>query len=809
VWRGRTLAVNAYGPSECGVLSTVCMETMTGSEPSNIGSGVGCVTWIVDPADHERLVPIGAVGELLIEGPIVGRGYLGDPEKTAAAFVEDPPWLLRGGGGVDGRRGRLYKTGDLVRYASDGSLVFVGRKDTQVKVRGQRVELGEVEHHVRQALPEGSDVVAEVVRPESGRHEPMLVAFVRPPASPTAETDARDVSESTSLDELVRKLVAGLDDLLESALPRYMVPSAYVPVDSIPTTATGKTDRKRLRETAAAMTAAELAGWRASIGPKRRPTTDVEQQLATLWAQVLGVDADTIGLDDSFFRLGGDSIAAMKLVAAVRTQDFALTVADVFSQPLLCNQARLLHVVEHSPSDLLHQPFTAVSRGVVAKALADSSLGSVSQQRSRILDAAPVTSYQHYSVTHTINKPRVQLLYLILTPSDDLDPSRLVAACKELVNRHEILRTVFIPQGESFIQLSMETIDLFVLVQRHSDDPTRHSRQICIEDADEGLDLYLGMPWIRFWVVQSATQGQRLIIRLSHAQYDGISLPTIVNDLEHLCYHRSLPLVPSYAYYLSCLSSIMTPQCQSYWDRTLAGSSLTGLPTASRGANGLTNHAQRVTSTMRIPIPQFENLTVSTILQAAWALVISQVMSTDDVVFGQLVSGRNVQMPQVHRLVGCCINIIPVRVRVNTTQTYRDLIQGLHKQKIDGSTYESCQLPDIIEHATNWPQGSRFSWIVQHQNIQMDLSTDSMAVECFVPHMERADAADEVYLFTEPKGHELEVSVSGRKSRELLIYQLKDTLRSILAITSKQPSLPVAVVQDASLSCASLPIVRA
>jgi aryl carrier-like protein len=527
----------------------------------------------------------------------------------------------------------------------------------------------------------------------------------------------------------------------------------------------------------------------------------VEKCLATLWAEVLAVHVDMIGLDDSFFRLGGDSIAAMKLVAAVRAQGFSLTVAGVFSQPLLCDQARLLLVVESLPSDQLYRPFTVVPRAEVAQALADSSIGcssSVFQQHSRILDAVPVTSYQHYSIIRTIDKPRAQLLYLVLTPSEDLDTSRLVAACKELVNRHEILRTVFLPHGRSFMQLPMQTVDLFVLVHRHSDDLTRCSRQICIKDADDGPDLHLGTPWVRFWVVQSATRGHRLIVRLSHAQYDGISLPTIVNDLEDFCNDRSLSLAPSYTHYLSYLPSIMTPQCQSYWSRSLAGSLLTGLPEATQGANGLTDHAQRVTSTMKVPIPQFENFTVSTVLQAAWALVISRVMSTDDVVFGQLVSGRNVRMPQVHRLVGCCINIIPVRVRVHATQIYQDVVEGVHKEKIRGSTYESCQLTDIVEHATSWPRGSQFSWIVQHQNITMDLSTDSTIVECFVPHMDRADVEDEIYLFTEPKGHELEVSVSGRKSREPLISQLKDTLRSILAITSKQPSTSVAVAQNAS-----------
>ncbi len=113
-------------------------EWSVSAHATSIGRGAGCVTWVTDPNDVNQLVPLGLIGELCIEGPIVGRGYLNDEEKTAAVFIEDPTWLLQGGAGHPGRRGRLYKTGDLVRYNEDGSLVFVGRKDAQVKIRGQR-----------------------------------------------------------------------------------------------------------------------------------------------------------------------------------------------------------------------------------------------------------------------------------------------------------------------------------------------------------------------------------------------------------------------------------------------------------------------------------------------------------------------------------------------------------------------------------------------------------------------------------------------------------------------------------------------
>ncbi|KAK2611924.1 hypothetical protein QQS21_002030 [Conoideocrella luteorostrata] len=148
-WWGKARTINLYGPCECTPISTVNDKPARLVDATHIGKGVGVLCWVVDSDDHDSLLPPGCIGELLLEGPLVGDGYLNDSERTAAAFIDDPTWLLRGAPGRPGRSGRLYKTGDLVRYNEDGSLTFVGRKDTQVKIRGQRVELGEIEHVLR------------------------------------------------------------------------------------------------------------------------------------------------------------------------------------------------------------------------------------------------------------------------------------------------------------------------------------------------------------------------------------------------------------------------------------------------------------------------------------------------------------------------------------------------------------------------------------------------------------------------------------------------------------------------------------
>jgi aryl carrier-like protein len=308
-----------------------------------IGKSVASVGWVVDPANHDKLAPLGSIGELLVEGSILARGYLNDAEKTSAAFISDPIWLTEGSGDYLGRRGRLYKTGDLVRYNSDGNLVCVGRKDRQVKVRGQRVELGEVEHHVRECVPEAKQVAVEVVLPRGKKEKAVVAAFLQLADEKHGKVRPGEAADDAPLAQVVFPSQAM--EKLADQLPGYMVPDVYFAIAQLPTTVSGKTDRKRLREIGATFSAQQLADMRTSSeGPKRQPTSKTEQMLQQLWAQVLNVKASSIGLDYSFFCLGGDSIAAMKLVAKARREGLQLAAVDVFRQPKLKHLARSLAV---------------------------------------------------------------------------------------------------------------------------------------------------------------------------------------------------------------------------------------------------------------------------------------------------------------------------------------------------------------------------------------------------------------------------------------------------------------------------------
>jgi len=309
-------AINGYGPAECSVCCTAYSNPQAFAS-GTIGKSIASASWVVDPDNYQRLAPLGSVGELLIEGPILARGYLDNAEM--AAFIHDPVWLLGGCKQYPGRRGRLYKTGDLVRYNADGNLVYVGRKDGRVKVRGQRIETGEIEYHVRDCMPAARQVAAEVITPEGGRGKAVVAVFLQ------LEEDEVTIEDGSPARVF---FPAEVDSQLREHLPSYMVPEVYFAVARLPIMTSGKIDRKTLRSIGASFSTQ-------SQGPKRQPSTEKEKILRQLWARVLNINADNIGLDDSFFRLGGDSITAMKLVGEARKEGLQLTVADVIRNPRL------------------------------------------------------------------------------------------------------------------------------------------------------------------------------------------------------------------------------------------------------------------------------------------------------------------------------------------------------------------------------------------------------------------------------------------------------------------------------------------
>ena len=237
-----TMDTSLYGPTECTIFSTAQVVDRASLKRISIGKGLGLNTWLVDPFDDSRLLPRGCIGELLLEGPLIVAGYLGKAATTVAVFVNDLAWLLEKSAiaGAEGRRNRVHKTRDLARFNINGSLELLRRRDSQVKLNGQRIKLGDIEHHIKTCLEHNKviDVIATVAKPQASNKE-MLVAFL--------EIHKVSSFDDMAIDAAFSKLTNVLDSRLSARVPAYIIPSVYISLDCIPTTRSGKTDRRKLQ----------------------------------------------------------------------------------------------------------------------------------------------------------------------------------------------------------------------------------------------------------------------------------------------------------------------------------------------------------------------------------------------------------------------------------------------------------------------------------------------------------------------------------------------------------------------------------
>ncbi|KAF2151506.1 acetyl-CoA synthetase-like protein [Myriangium duriaei CBS 260.36] len=339
-WLDHANIIHTYGLTEACITSTTFTFRSADDRPSNIGRPLNGPCWIVDPDDHNRLAPIGCIGELIIRGPVLARGYLGDTQKTEASFISGSHFL------PDSAGHRFYKTGDLVKYNADGTIDFVGRQDTQVKIRGQRVELGAIEHSIR-SLALGSDhIVVDLVKYQERE---ILIAFISVNGPSAVMTEEHTV-KLVETNDRHRTMFAEIFDQLQGMLPSHLVPSLFVPFIWAAFGSSMKLDRKLLRRLVQRLSSGQLTELSLRTQPKITPRTTPEFNMRSLWAKVLRLPESSIGVDDSFESLGGNSITLVTLVQLINSRENSkLVLAYIDTRTLTVSTlADLVETTRHS-----------------------------------------------------------------------------------------------------------------------------------------------------------------------------------------------------------------------------------------------------------------------------------------------------------------------------------------------------------------------------------------------------------------------------------------------------------------------------
>lgn len=680
VWGQDTRIVIGYGPCECTIGCTINSSAATGRDYISIGHGNGAAMWIVDPDNHEVLMPVGAVGELLVEGPIVGQGYLNDPDKTAASFIYDPSWLVAGHKGYAGRKGRLYKTGDLGVYDPDGSggIVFVGRKDTQVKLRGQRVELGEIESQLNARLPSDATVISEVIVPQGAGGQSTLVAFV---SFQSAKGQEHLEIQSAELTGSQNQLLSDANAEVSKVLPRYMVPTAYIPVNYIPKLISGKTDRKRLRQFGNTVDLREL-DQHAGNGVSR-DLSGLEQHLRQAWSAALKLDSENIRLEDNFFALGGDSLAAMRLVAICREQGLDLSVTSTFGNPTLSAMAE---VVKLCNDDVRVEvaPFSMISQAVESACLEASEACLV--DRDAVEDIYPSTPTQESLFTFSLKSVKAYVAQRVACVPTHVSLDALKKAWEDVVQASPILRSRLVQLQDPGLQQVVLKVGI----------DWKHSvnlDQYLEEDRNEKMQL--GQSLARYAIVDNAVDGKRYMVwTVHHVLYDGWSEPVILEKVRNSLAGQKVEMSAHMKDFVKFVRDTDDVVMHDFWRQELNGAVGPQFPRLPYRdylptPNGMVERIIPFEAGAGSPF------TLATFIRGAWALVASQYTRSDDVVFGETLTGRDISLPGVEGIVGPLIATVPIRIHVSRNSTVGSYLQAVQQSILARTPYQHMGMQNI------------------------------------------------------------------------------------------------------------------
>jgi amino acid adenylation domain-containing protein len=646
---------NQYGPTESGEVTEWACDP--GAERVSIGRAIhNSTVYVLDRAGEP--VPVGVAGELFIGGVAVARGYLGRPRLTAERFVPDPF-------GEPGAR--LYRTGDRVRWteSSDAlthsrthALEFLGRTDFQVKVRGFRVELGEIEARLA-AHPGVREAV--VLALDGGAGGKRLVAYV--------------VGEAVESEALRAHL--------SEQLPEYMIPAAFVRLETLPLTPNGKLDRGALPAPDGDAFAARA--YEAPVG-------ETEQALAGIWSELLGVER--VGRGDNFFTLGGHSLLAVRVISRVRQAlGVEAEIGDLFVRPVLADFARGLE--------------TAARAQAPAIPPADRSVPiplSFAQQRLWFLE-------QLGNLGSTYHLPsRLRL-------KGALNRDALVRALDRIVARHEALRTTFAEvDGVPEQRVAPAEASGFALAQHDlggAADAEAELQRLLAEESRAPFDLERG-PLIRGRLVRLAADDHVLLVTMHHIVSDGWSMGVFFGELAALYAahvqgrEANLAALPvQYADYAAWqrgwVKGELLERQASYWEQSLAGApELLELPTDRArpqkqdfaGGSVDVELDAELTAALKA-LSQRHGASLFMTLLAGWATVLARLAGQDDVVVGTPSANRGQR--EVEELIGFFVNMLPLRVDLSGAPTGADLLEQVRTRALEGQRHQDVPFEEVVE----------------------------------------------------------------------------------------------------------------
>ncbi|MGQ6659117.1 amino acid adenylation domain-containing protein, partial [Serratia sp. IR-2025] len=652
---GPVRLINGYGPTESTVFATTAtIERVDPWQRLPIGRPIGNTRiYLLDA--HGQPVPLGATGEIYIAGPGVALGYLNRAELTAERFLADP---FNPGE-------RMYRTGDLARYLPDGNIDYLGRNDRQVKIRGFRIECGEIEARVA-GHPAVREAVVDVLGEADNKR---LVAWVVP------EADA----DRQALAVTLRQYLAGM-------LPEFMLPAAWVALDTLPLTPNGKLDRRALPEPQEDAYVREVYA---------EPEGELETLLAGIWRELLGLER--VGRHDNFFELGGHSLLAVKLMAQLRRVGLSAGVQTLFTAPTLSTLAQTL-VTQQEVS----VPANAILPGCVAITPEMLPLATLSQPEIDAVVAQVPGGVANVQDIYALSPLQEGILFHHLL-AERGDPYQLsavlrfdsrarldawLAAMQQVIDRHDILRTAFITQGVSSpVQVVWRKAELSLRELRlNPAEGEIGSRLTAVFDPRRVRPDLTRAPLLSFVAAQGEEGSWCVLQQWHHLIGDHSTLAVMQEEINLILAGRGDELAKAPPFRNAVAQArlgVSKAEHEQFFRTMLADIDEPSLPFGLSDVHG----EGRDISTAHLALPHALNqqlrrqarrlgVSLASLCHLAWAQVLARATGRDEVVFGTVLLGRMQAGDGAERALGLFINTLPLRLDVNEVGAESAVLQA-------------------------------------------------------------------------------------------------------------------------------------
>ncbi|KAK2788223.1 NRPS [Onygenales sp. PD_12] len=670
-WANRGI-YQGYGPSETTNICTVKPDLDAANFINNIGRPFKNTSAFVVSAENAfSLVPRGAIGEFCFGGDQVGRGYLNMTDLTNEKFI------------CHSQYGRVYRSGDFGRMLPDGSLVFTGRRDDQIKLRGQRITFGEINRAILQD-PQVIDCTTLIVGDKSDEKQ-QLISFWVP--------------ETHNYNSLAsRAQTQKLFDHIISLLPSYMIPSMLIPIRAIPITASGKTDKTGLLKHFQTADPASLQEY--SYGAEdtvdSRQFSDTETKIARTVAQVTQVSLTSITLHSSFYSLGMDSISAISLSRLLKQEGFGQV--DVSAILKYNSVYRLSKRLQQSKDELAPTRNTQNIQGLFSRDFLGQETSHAEKVGLRVKKILPCTPLQEAMLMRKSTDSYTAYYNRFIFEVKDV--KKLKCAWNAMVARHDILRTYFTSTDDArfaFAQVVLESIEPpweeVITASTDISAQVEHRIQKLAKSEDKTVPY-------SFTVCQLGDNGRTLfLLLLHHALHDGEAVAQLLEEVEYVSLGMPLPPVVPFESYLEQMIGLDVEESDRFWYPYLSDLSPTRLlefkhRSEATGSGKFRSTGAVFDTPLHKVVEGSKNVsaTLLSIIQAAWAKLLFIYTGKSDICFGNVFSCRSLAIDGSERIIGPCFNTLPIRIRADPNTINLDVIRNLQKYNADIMPYQLTSL---------------------------------------------------------------------------------------------------------------------